>query len=269
MSHFDRSKSLDHHLRVALLEAAEHVDIVGEPELGMQPADDVELARRIVARGVRFREYFVEAARVGAVFFRHPGERTEHAGVAQNADIRRIDVLVGGKVHAVAIAPRVGEVREVAEGEQVVRGKQREAVLACEPLAAFDLGSNGCEARLHGSHPKGHATFFTANVTLCPPNPNEFDSANSNCRLTALFGAESRSQAGSGVNWLIVGGMTPSRSASAQIASSNAPAAPSRWPVIDLVEPKINLRACSPNTVLTAAVSAASPCGVDVPCALM
>src|SRR6266566_2223748 len=219
MSHFDRSKSLDHHLRVALLEAAEHVDVVREPELGMQPADDVKLARRVVARGVRFREYFLEAPRVGAVFLRHPGERTEHAGVAQNADIRRIDVLVCGKVHAVAVAPSVCEVREVAEGEQVVRGKQREAILACEPLA--------------------------------------------------LFGAESRSQAGSGVNWLIVGGMTPSRSASAQIASSNAPAAPSKWPVIDLVEPKINLRACSPNTVLTAAVSAASPCGVDVPCALM
>src|SRR5437660_4535945 len=182
MSHLDRSKSLDHHLRVALLEAAEHVDIVREPELGMEPAHDVKLARRVVARRVGFREYFLEAPRVGAVFFRHPGERTEHAGVAQNADVRRIDVLVGGEVDAVAIAPSVCEVREVAEGEQVVRGKQREAILAGEPLAAFDLGRNGCE---------GHATLFTASVTLCPPNPNEFDSAKSNCRLTALFGAES------------------------------------------------------------------------------
>src|SRR2546425_3792478 len=39
-----------------------------------------------------------------------------------------------------------------------------------------------------------HATLRTASVTLCPPKPNELDSATSTCRLTAWFGAESRSQ---------------------------------------------------------------------------
>ena len=105
-------------------------------------------------------------------------------------------------------------------------------------------------------------------MTLCPPNPKLLDSATSTWRFTALLGALSRSQAGSGVNWLIVGGITPSRIASAHTANSSAPAAPSRCPVIDLVEPNTSFLACGPNTAFTAAVSAASPYGVEVPCAL-
>src|ERR1044071_1147295 len=54
-----------------------------------------------------------------------------------------------------------------------------------------------------------HAARRTASVTLWPPNPKEFDSATLTGRCTALLGAESRSQAGSGVNWLMVGGMIP------------------------------------------------------------
>src|SRR5216110_2328885 len=111
----------------------------------MQPTDDVKLARRIVARRIRLGEHLLQAARVGAVFFGHARKRTEHAGVAKDADVGRIDVLVGGKVHAIAIAPSVREVREVAEGEQIVRCKKREAILARESLAAFDLVRNGDE----------------------------------------------------------------------------------------------------------------------------
>src|SRR2546426_1551751 len=77
------------------------------------------------------------------------------------------------------------------------------------------------------------------------------------------------SQAGSGVNWLMVGGMIPVWTTRAQTPASKAPAAPSKWPVIDLVEPKMSFLARSPNTAFTAAVSAASPCGVEVPWALM
>src|SRR2546426_308499 len=59
--------------------------------------------------------------------------------------------------------------------------------------------------------------------------------------------------------------MTPFFSASAQIANSNAPAAPSRWPVIDFVEPKISFRACSPNTAFTAALTEPAAVLVDGP----
>ena len=52
-----------------------------------------------------------------------------------------------------------------------------------------------------------------------------------------------------------------------QRMASTAPAAPSRWPVIDLVE--LTGGISSPNTWRMAAVSQASFRGVEVPWALM
>ena len=52
------------------------------------------------------------------------------------------------------------------------------------------------------------------------------------------------------------------------ITASSAPAAPRRWPVMDLVEPTTISRARSPRTALMAAVSDRSLWGVEVPWAL-
>ena len=51
--------------------------------------------------------------------------------------------------------------------------------------------------------------------------------------------------------------------------ASIAPAAPNVWPIIDFVDDTASPYAWSPKTCLIARVSAASPSGVDVPCALM
>jgi hypothetical protein len=51
--------------------------------------------------------------------------------------------------------------------------------------------------------------------------------------------------------------------------ASAPPAAPSMWPVMDLVELTAIRYARSPRARLTARVSAASPAGVEVPWALM
>src|SRR5256885_8185212 len=176
-----------------------------------------------------------------------------------------IDVLVRREIDAVAVLGAVRLIGQPPDREQVRRVEEREAVLARQALGSLDLFRDRMERRILG----GHAARRMASVTLWPPKPNEFDRATSTWCFTALLGAESRSQAGSGVNWLMVGGMTPVWTTSAHNAASKAPAAPRRWPGIDLVEPKISVRACGPNTVFTAAVSAESPCGVDVPWALM
>src|SRR5262249_20236384 len=190
-------------------------------------------------------------------------------------------VLIGGEKDAVAVAALIREIREPADSQQVRGVEERESVFPGESLPPLDLDRYRfeCGVARCGSTSPGRGpgvprstilhTRRTASVTLCPPNPNEFDSATSTSRFTEWFGAESRSQAGSGVNWLIVGGMTPWCSTRVQTANSSAPAAPSRCPVIDFVDPKISFFACGPNTVFTAAVSAPSPCGVDVPWALM
>ena len=57
-------------------------------------------------------------------------------------------------------------------------------------------------------------------------------------------------------------------SARTHIIASIAPAAPKQCAVIDFVDETARSYAWSPNTSLIARVSAASPSGVDVPCAL-
>src|SRR3546814_17620284 len=62
----------------------------------------------------------------------------------------------------------------------------------------------------------------------------------------------------------MVGGITQVCSAIAENTASTPPAAPSRWPVIDLVELTMVLYAWSPSAALPAIVSARSPAGVAV-----
>src|SRR5690349_9397753 len=252
-----------------LLQSPEQVFVVRQRELGVQTPDDVEFAGRVVPGGVSFREYLIQLAGVRPLFLRHPGERAEDAGVAEDADVGGVQVLIGGEIDARPVPFSVHLVGQPADGEEVVRLEQGEGIVAGEPFAPVDFRGDGVETavpRAAGDHASAR---FSPSVTLCPPKPKLLDNATSSRRWTAWFGAALRSQAGSGVNWLMVGGTTPCLMASAQAANSSAPAAPSRWPVIDLVEPKMRFRACGPKTLLTAAVSAASPCGVDVPCALM
>ena len=71
------------------------------------------------------------------------------------------------------------------------------------------------------------------------------------------------------VSWLIVGGIIPFSSANIDAIASIAPAAPNKWPVIDLVELMFIFFAWSPNTSDIAFNSATSPKGVDVPCVLI
>ena len=68
---------------------------------------------------------------------------------------------------------------------------------------------------------------------------------------------------------MMVGGTIPSRMARQAKEASTAPAAPRRWPVMDLVELIATLYACLPKTDLMAKVSMASFRGVEVPWALI
>ena len=65
-----------------------------------------------------------------------------------------------------------------------------------------------------------------------------------------------------------VGGRKPRASDSTEATASMAPAAPSVWPTIDLMLDTGTVGARAPRTLLIASVSAASLCGVPVPCAL-
>src|SRR5207253_1429970 len=72
---------------VALSQAAEHLQVIRQPQLRVQPAHDVEFASRVVARRIRLGKHLVEAPRVRPRFLRHARERAEDAGVAQHTDV--------------------------------------------------------------------------------------------------------------------------------------------------------------------------------------
>src|SRR5437588_2026560 len=105
-------------------------------------------------------------------------------------------------------------------------------------------------------------------VALVPPNPNEFDSATAISRRRALCGTRSIGVWTSGSSRLMVGGATWSRIARIEKIASTAPAAPSRWPMQDLVDDIEILPAALPTTRSTAASSIPSAM-VEVPWALM
>src|SRR5260221_13655083 len=114
-----------------------------------------------------------------------------------------------------------------------------------------------------------HQIMRKASVALVPPKPNELDSAARIFIGRAVLGTKSRSHCGSWLNRFAVGGATWSRNASTVNTASMPPAAPSKCPVIDLVDDTASLAAWSPKQRLTATHSAMSPTGVEVPCALM
>ncbi len=126
----------------------------------MKAAHDVELARRHPARLLRLVVHLLERPRVRTLFLRHPGERAEHAGVPEDADVGRIDVLVGREQDAVAVPARVGEVRQAAEPEEIGRSVERHAVRGVQPLAGKHLVGERVEGRvsqLEGGNAVGHA----------------------------------------------------------------------------------------------------------------
>ena len=103
---------------------------------------------------------------------------------------------------------------------------------------------------------------------MCPPKPELLLTATRTARLRGVLGVTSSVISGSGVAWLIVGGMHPSWIAFAHAIASTTPAAPSMCPVADLVELTARRSAWSPKTARIALASFGSLSGVDVPCAL-
>src|SRR6185437_6462410 len=113
--------------------------------------------------------------------------------------------------------------------------------------------------------PAAHGAFLKTTEALVPPNPKLLESATSIFIGLALLGARSSAVSTDGLSRLMVGGAIWSRSASTLNAASTAPAAPSRWPIDDLVDDMVTLPAAWPKSRSTAPNSISSPSGVEVP----
>src|SRR5713226_1570287 len=90
------------------------------------------------------------------------------------------------------------------------------------------------QSRDHHIHNQGTAPITMA--LFFDPNPRQLQSAASACDSRPALGMKSRSHAGSGSCWLMVGGRNPRARASAAVTIPAAPLAPCGWPIIDLTD---------------------------------
>jgi hypothetical protein len=139
----DRRERLDVDVRVPLLEPAEHLAVVVEARLHIESPHDVELAHV----GIRpcLGVHLVHGVAVGAAFLWQTCVRAEHARLAQDADVRGVDVLVGGEVDAGAVSRAVRRIGEQANAQQIGRPEQRRAVGGGEALASLHFLGNGAQ----------------------------------------------------------------------------------------------------------------------------
>ena len=118
-----------------LAQLADDIRVVREPQLRMQPADDVEFAGWGAAGLLGLLIDLRQRAGIGIRFFRGPRERTEHAGVPQHADVGRIEVLVGGEEDPVAVNPLIGERGELTQTQDIGGVVESDPLGGVEPLA--------------------------------------------------------------------------------------------------------------------------------------
>ncbi len=96
----------------------------------------------------RFGVDLVERVAIRAFLFRQARVRAEDARLPQDADVGRVDVLVGREGDAVAVLGPVHRVGHVADSEQVAALEERDAVHRRETLAALDLRRDGTKRRI-------------------------------------------------------------------------------------------------------------------------
>src|SRR5678809_127521 len=119
----DRGERLYVDVRVALLEPTEHLRVIREARLHIEPADDVELAGQRAIGGGRFLPDLLHGVAVRALLFGESRVRAEDARLPQDADVGRVDVLIGGEHHPVAVLGAVYRVGEMADAGDIVAPK--------------------------------------------------------------------------------------------------------------------------------------------------
>ncbi len=130
--------------REARFERDEELLVVLDPELRMEAADDVQLADRLVEVALGDPHRLVHRPRPAAVAIAE--RNVERAQLARgDAHISRVEVPVDVVVGDVAMEPLADEVCEPSDAEQVVGGRQDQAILAVEPHARENLRGDRLE----------------------------------------------------------------------------------------------------------------------------
>ena len=108
-----------------------------------EATDDMELLRQPVPGWSGLGEHLLEGIPVRAIFLRQSCIPAEDAGLPQDADVRRVDVLIRREGHDAAVLRAVHCVRQRAHAQEVGRLIERQAVRIIQPLAGRELLGNG------------------------------------------------------------------------------------------------------------------------------
>ncbi len=134
---------------------------------------------------------------VRALLLREPRVGAEDARPPEDADVGRVDVLVGGEGDAAAVAGPARRIGHRADAEEIGRAEEREPVVVGETLPVAHLPGDRAERgigdqryveRRRQGHRRHSRNFLTASVTLWPPKPKLLLSATSTSRRTAALG---------------------------------------------------------------------------------
>jgi hypothetical protein len=150
-----RGEALQVDARPDPFESAQQLRVVTERQLGVQAVDDVQLGERLIGPLAQlvprlFERHRIRLGHAGL----QPCKRTEHA--ARFADIRRLEPQVVVVVGARGMTPLALAIRQPADGEQIGRLEQPNAIVEREPFATAKLfvdvsQTGGCKACLHGT----------------------------------------------------------------------------------------------------------------------
>src|SRR5260370_14347562 len=154
---FDHRESLEVHLREALLQAAQHLAVPVECELGVESADDVEFgARSPPADSGSFPNLF-ERHGVGLGIFGALAERAQTT--TGDTYVGGIDVAVDVEVSGGSVQALANDVGHVTEREDVGAAVHGEAIVIAETDAGLHLFQNRLQPAvfkngLHRKYPR-------------------------------------------------------------------------------------------------------------------
>ena len=132
-----------------LAQGAHHVEVVLERQVGVLPADDVDLAHAALREGLRgLLDDLVDTQGEGVLVAFVVTEGAEEAAVA--ADVGVVDVPVADEVDLVAHVARTDEVGHGAQRQQVAGLQQRRGLGDVEPATGLDGTPDALEAGAHG-----------------------------------------------------------------------------------------------------------------------
>ncbi len=141
----DGREALQVNRRADPFEAAQHVRVVLERQVRMQPVDDVDFGQGLMGTAAQLVPDLLERHRVRARITRlEPRERAEQA--AGDTDVGRLEADVEVVVRARAVTTFALAVGEPAKRQQVGAGEQPDAVLEIEPHPASSRSAIRCEA---------------------------------------------------------------------------------------------------------------------------